>query len=139
MPGDADRSPFVLSGHGAVVMNISKNGAILMGILVILLVVCGYMWIEVGTSEAQIDPKVAEMVQEYYCDNCDQTFELTTAESAQSRRINGDILCPKCGKGAISTAVLRAEIKQKQKLDDADRTGEAPPAPKDMARRAVEE
>lgn len=117
-------------------MSISKNGAILVGILVILLVVCGYMWVEVGTSEAQIDPAIAQTMQEYYCDNCDQTFTLTTAEAARSRRIHGDILCPKCNKGAISTAVLTAETTQRRLTNEAERSGEAPPPPaQDMARR----
>ena len=68
---------------------------ILVGILVVLLGVAGFVWW--NQSGTEVDPAFANAKTSFSCPHCNSTFELTGEQVTQMTRDEGGITCPLCG------------------------------------------
>jgi predicted RNA-binding Zn-ribbon protein involved in translation (DUF1610 family) len=88
------------------VINLSRTATALLGVLFTLIVVSAVLWVWIGTGKSEVDPRIADTLQNFTCEKCGHNFALTMGEVSRMRRSQSQICCPKCGAAGAHKDVL---------------------------------
>ena len=81
-------------------MNISPKKAAVAGFLVLLVVVCAFVWGGIAGDD-EPDQNVAAMELTYACTQCGHEMQITVEDAVAMRRAKGDIVCDSCGQAGM--------------------------------------